>query len=672
MAATTEPSWGAHWDGRGVSFALRSPDATSVELLLFDRPSAARPARQMALDHRGGGRWHRYVEDLGPGQCYGYRVDGPFAPQRGHRFNPAKMLIDPYARAMTGEPAADSSLLGFDPRRGPESFDSRESVGAMPKAVVVDDAFDWAADSPPDVPWRDTVIYECHVRGATVLHPDIAPEARGRYLGLASPPMIEHYRTLGVTTLELLPVHQIASEPALRERGLRNYWGYSTLGYFAPHAGYASSGLGAQVVEFKEMVARLHAAGIEVVLDVVLNHTAEGDRHGPTLAWRGLDNAGFYRLAPANLRRYVDVSGCGNTLDVSRPAVREFVLDCLRYWVEVMHVDGFRFDLAPALGRGPTGGGMPFDARAPLLEAIVRDPVLSRVKRIAEPWDLGPGGYRLGDFGPAWAQWNDRFRQTARRYWRGDLGLAPALARELDGHDRLGGAPSIDYVTCHDGFTLRDLVTYTRKRNERNGEGNRDGADENHSHAWGCEGPTEDPMILADRARAVRNLLATLLLGPGVPMLSHGDELGRTQAGNNNAYCHDDETTWIDWCAADEALIGWVSRVIALRRDHPAFGGPPRPPNGARVLVPSGAAANGPSAPEHAVVVLFEAPGGEAALWLANSGASSFRFEPPRELAPWRFELDSACPETEPGGRADRADSMVVAARSVQVWSAGA
>jgi len=583
----------AHWEGEHTRFALFSAHATAVTLCLFDAPESAVESRRIPLERSPENVWRVAVPGCRPGQLYGYRVNGPYEPQSGHRFNPSKLLVDPYARAITGEPSASSSLYGFDPAAGPGrggrgrdvtrtelSYNAEDSAAAMPKCVVVDPSFDWDDDRPPRTPWRDTVIYECHVRGLTKRHPRIGEARRGTYLGLVEPPLVEHLLRLGASAVELMPIHQIASESRLLTQDRRNYWGYSTLGYFAPHAGYATASRGEQVTEFKTMVRELHRAGIEVILDVVYNHTAEGDHCGPTLSLKGIDNRSYYRLQPRNRRRYVDYTGCGNTLDVAQPAVRQLILDSLRYWVGEMHVDGFRFDLAVVLGRERSD----FDPCASLLAAIGEDPMLSQVKLIAEPWDLGPGGYRLGEFPRPWAEWNDRYRDAVRRFWRGDADAAAELVRRLAGSRDLfgprGGGPagSIHFVTCHDGFTLRDLVSYERKHNQANGEDNRDGRDQNLSCNWGHEGPTAEPAILEARARARRNLVATLALSQGIPMLLHGDELGRTQQGNNNAYCQDNELTWVDWSALDAAaesedakFLAFVREVLAIRRRYPAL-----------------------------------------------------------------------------------------------------
>ena len=559
--------------GEGAHFALVSRHATAIELCLFDRPEDAVPRRRFTLDRTGADTWHRHVDGISAGQLYGYRVSGPWAPQDGHRFNPSKLLVDPWARAITGEPRHDPALYAFDGDPG-HSYSSRDSAGVMPKSVVIDPVFDWRGDRPPRCPWSEMVIYEAHVKGLTMRHPEVPTELRGTYLGLASTPVVEHLLTLGVTAVELLPVHQIAREPHLAAKGLANYWGYSPLAFSAPHAGYARGGLGKQVDDFKTMVRGLHRAGLEVILDVVYNHTAEGGHAGPTLSFRGLDNRLFYRLEPRNRRRYRDVTGCGNTLDLGEPRVRELVLDSLRFWVREMHVDGFRFDLATALGREHGG----FDPSAELFRAIAADPDLSRVKLIAEPWDLGPDGYQLGRFPDTWAEWNDRYRDAVRHFWRGSGGsgeLAHRLAGSPDLYGDAGPRRSLGFVTCHDGFTLADLVSYEHKHNLENGEDNRDGHDHNLSRNWGIEGPTDDPEIQALRRRSRQNLLATLLLSRGVPMLLYGDELGRTQGGNNNAYCQDSEISWVDWSrrGSEDDISDLLRRLLELRQEFPSLRG---------------------------------------------------------------------------------------------------
>jgi glycogen operon protein len=567
---------GATWDGEGTNFALFTAHATGVELCLFDRPDAAESAR-IAFTDVTDGVWHAYLPDVRPSQCYGYRVHGPHAPAAGHRFNPAKLLLDPYARAISGAIRWTDALFGYTVGHPDAdlSHDDRDSAAGMPKSVVVEPAFSWGDDERPQTPWHRTVIYECHVKGMTMRHPAVPAPLRGTYLGLATDPVLDHLLALGVTAVELLPVQHFAVERSLVSRGLTNYWGYNPVGYFAPDVRYATGGLGQQVSEFKTMVKRLHRAGLEVLLDVVYNHTGEGDRLGPTLAYRGIDNATYYRLPEGDPREYVNYTGCGNTLDIRHPRVLQLVMDSLRYWVEEMHVDGFRFDMAPVLGRGSDA----FDAAAAFLVMAKQDPVLSRVKLIAEPWDLGPGGYQLGRFPGGWAEWNDKWRDSVRRFWRGDHGQVAELASRLAGSSDLfhahgrGPTASVNFVTAHDGFTLRDLVSYERKHNEANGEDNRDGARESWSSNWGVEGPTDEPRILRMRERMIRNFLATLAFSQGVPMLSHGDEVGRTQSGNNNAYCHDSPLSWVDWDLDDgrRALLEFTRRVLAIRAANPVL-----------------------------------------------------------------------------------------------------
>ena len=560
---------GATVDEGGTNFAVFSQRAEHVEVCLFDDAgSETRVPLRESTYHI----WHGYLPGVQPGTRYGYRVDGPFDPYRGLRFNPAKLLVDPYARALDGDYTLDPSVFGYPPGRDDTVQGHRDSAPFVPKSVVVRDHFDWDGDGAPRTPWADTVIYELHVRGFTKLHPDVPPELRGTYAGLARPTAIEYLQNLGVTAVELLPVHHFVSEPALLRRGLRNYWGYNSLSYFAPHSGYSSSGsCGQQVTEFKQMVRALHQAGIEVILDVVYNHTAEGDETGPTLAYRGIDNSAYYRLRDG--RFYVNYTGTGNTLDVRHHYALQLITDSLRYWVTEMHVDGFRFDLAPVLARSMHE----VDKLSSFLAVIHQDPVLSGVKLIAEPWDLGEGGYQVGEFPPLWTEWNDRFRNSVRDFWLCGMTGIRELGYRLSGSSDLyqddGRRPyaSINYVTCHDGFTLHDLVTYDDKHNEANGEHNRDGANDNHNWNFGHEGETDDPVVNRMRDRATRGLLSTLLLATGVPMLAHGDEIGRTQRGNNNAYCQDNDTTWVDWSRADRSLLEFTRKLIALRRSHPVF-----------------------------------------------------------------------------------------------------
>lgn len=556
---------GARADAGGVNFAVASETATRVELCLFDAPHLP-PARTLELPERTGFVFHGYVPGARPGQLYGLRVHGPYAPHEGLRHNPRKLLLDPYARAVAWS-GAGGELFAEDPDR-----DDFDNAAAAPKGVVLADEFDWGEDRRPATPWTRTLIYELHVKGISRLHPAVPPQQRGTYAGLASPPIVAHLKALGVTAVELLPIHEIFDEPPLRRRGLVNYWGYSTLGYFAPAARYAADPApGGQVAEFKAMVKALHAAGIEVLLDVVFNHTCEGGEAGPTLSLRGIDNRTYYALA-ADRRHYVDRSGCGNTLNLSHPRTLRLVLDSLRYWATEMRVDGFRFDLAPALARGRGAGE--FEREGAFLAAIGQDPVLSRLKLIAEPWDVGPRGYQLGAFPHPWAEWNGRYRDAVRRFWRGDAGLVGELGYRLTGSSDLfaggdrGPWASVNYVACHDGFTLADLTAYRAKHNLANGEDNRDGNDHEHSSNGGAEGETEDPRIRAARARTVRNFLTTLAVSQGVPMLCAGDELGRTQRGNNNAYCQDGPTSWLSWDAGPEGqeLLAFARHVLGLRR----------------------------------------------------------------------------------------------------------
>ncbi|MFH8577307.1 glycogen debranching protein GlgX [Streptomyces zaomyceticus] len=582
----------------GTNFALWAGGAEAVELCLFDPDGTERRLPLTELTHE---IWHGFVPGIGPGQRYGYRVHGRWDPWTGARWNPAKLLLDPYARAVDGDFALPPEVYGHV-RDWPQQHvadtvrDERDSAPHVPKGVVVQDDDDWSDDRRPKTPWQDSVIYELHVKGFTRLHPGIPEQLRGTYAGLAHPAAIEHLVRLGVTAVELLPVHQFAHEDHLLRRGLRNHWGYNSIGYFAPHAGYSSSGTtGQQVGEFKRMVRALHAAGIEVILDVVYNHTAEAGELGPTLSLKGIDNRGYYRLQ-SDARRYADYTGCGNTLHVVQPQVLRLITDSLRYWVTEMGVDGFRFDLAAALARSMHD----VDMLSPFLAVIAQDPVLRRVKLIAEPWDVGNGGYQVGAFPPLWTEWNDRYRDAVRDFWRGALPDVRDLGYRLSGSSDLyawgGRRPyaSVNFVTAHDGFTLRDLVTYERKHNEANGEGNRDGTHDNRSWNCGAEGETDDPGINALRLRQQRNLLTTLLLSTGVPMLVAGDEMGRTQGGNNNAYCQDNETGWIDWNLPDDPgrgqLLALTRRLLALRHRHPVlrrrafFSGRPQGTDGLRDL----------------------------------------------------------------------------------------
>jgi len=567
---------GATWDGVGVNFALFSEHATRVELCLFDSSEADTETVTIPLVEQTDMVWHGYLPDVRPGQLYGYRVHGPYDPVQGHRFNPNKVVMDPYARVVGRTVHWDESLFGFRTGEDDLTFDERDSAAHAPLAAVVDTAFTWGDDRPLRTPWHETLIYELHVRGFSALHPAMPETLRGTYLGLASEPAIHHLVSLGVTAVELMPVHHHLDEWHLAQRGLRNYWGYNTLSYFAPDTRYAASPSPLESVrEFKMMVRALHAAGLEVILDVVYNHTAEGNHLGPTISLRGIDNRSYYRL-PAHARRYYeDFTGCGNTLNMRSPRVLQLIMDSLRYWVTEMHVDGFRFDLASALARELHA----VDKLGAFFDIIHQDPILSQVKLIAEPWDLGEGGYQVGNFPTKWTEWNGKYRDAVRRFWRGDGDAVSELATRLSGssdlYEQSGRRPyaSINFITAHDGFTLADLVSYDQKRNEANGEQNADG--ENHNLSWNCgaEGETRDQRVLALRARQRRNLLATLLLSVGVPMISGGDELCRTQGGNNNAYCQDNEISWTDWTLTPERreFLEFARRIIRIWKDHPVL-----------------------------------------------------------------------------------------------------
>ena len=565
---------GATWDGEGVNFALFSEHAEKVELCLFD-VRGRRETSRIELREQTDLVWHCYLPGAKPGLLYGYRVYGPYQPHRGHRFNPNKLLLDPYARAAVGKLRWSDAHFGYKVGAKQEdlSFDWRDNALAMPKCKVIDPAFDWEDDRAPDTAWNDTVIYEMHVKGFTALHPDIPAPLRGTYSGLASAPAIKHLLRLGVTAVELMPVHCFADDRHLVERGLRNYWGYNSLGFFTPDRRYAATD--DPVREFKNMVKTLHRAGLEVILDVVYNHTAEGNHLGPTLSLRGIDNAAYYRLTGANPRFCMDYTGCGNTLNMMQPRVLQMIMDSLRYWVQEMHVDGFRFDLAAALARELHD----VDRLGAFFDIIHQDPVLSRVKLIAEPWDLGEGGYQVGNFPVGWTEWNAKYRDALRAYWKGEGGLIGDLAYRLTGSSDLyahnGRRPyaSINFITAHDGYTLQDIVSFEHKHNQANGEKNRDGESNNLSWNCGAEGATDDRDILALRARQKRNFLATLFLSQGVPMLLAGDEMGRSQQGNNNAYCQDNEISWLNWQLQpeDEELLAFVQFMISLRKAHPIF-----------------------------------------------------------------------------------------------------
>lgn len=637
---------GATWDGRGVQFAVYSEHATRVRVCLFDRRDSGREADSIDLDRGEGGIWRGYVVGIAPRQLYGFRADGPFAPREGHRFNPAKLLLDPHTRALSGV------LQWHDSLHDGEFPDPRDTAPFVPKSVVIDANFDWEGDQPPRIPWNETVLYECHVKGLTVGHPEVSAADRGRYRGLGSAPITEHLRRLGVTAVELLPVQHSLSERRLVQAGLSNYWGYNTIGFFAPDARFATGDRGQQVVEFKEMVKGLHRAGIEVILDVVYNHTAETDETGPTLSFRGLDNRTYYQLDPADPRRYLNFTGCGNTLNVSHPACARLVLESLRYWAVEMHMDGFRFDLASALARDE-GRVNPHSA---FFNAVLDDPVLRELKLIVEPWDAADG-YRLGGFPNDFVEWNDRFRDTSRRFWRGDNGQVAALATRLAGSadcfaaDR-GPLSGVNFITSHDGFTLHDLVSFESRRNEENLESNRDGAAENFSRNWGAEGPTDDERIQSLRERVKRSMLATLALSQGVPMLVAGDEMGRTQRGNNNAYCQDNDISWVDWSLAkrNESLLRFTADVLEIRRRFAEFrrasffrGGEV---GDVRWLRPEGGEMRDGdwSDPNRRALVMWMSGRAHEILVLFNAADAPIPFQfPDAHRGPWRFVLDSAC-----------------------------
>ena len=562
---------GAYWDGLGVNFAVFSAHAEKIEVCVFNATGRKELARY-PLPECTDEVWHGYLPGAQPGLVYGLRAHGPYEPRRGHRFNPHKLLLDPYARKLVGQVTWSDALFGYRVGNNREdlSFDRRDSAVAMPKALVVDESFTWGDDRPPATPWTDTVIYEAHLRGLTMRNTALHPRLRGTFAGLSDPRMIEHMLRLGITAVELLPVHAFLQDRFLVQKSLRNYWGYSTLNFFAPEAAYLSTG---SLKEIKVAIRQLHAAGIEVILDVVYNHTAEGNEMGPTLSWRGLDNASYYRLMPGDERVHINDTGTGNTLNITHPRVLQMVTDSLRHWVQTYRVDGFRFDLGTILGREANG----FDPGAGFFDVLRQDPVLSQVKLISEPWDIGPGGYQLGNHPPGFAEWNDRFRDDLRRFWRGDSGLRPGLASRLTGSselfDRRRRQPwaSVNFVAAHDGFTLRDVVSYNHKHNQANGEDNRDGHDDNRSWNHGIEGPTDDAGIRRLRVQQMKNLLATLLLSQGTPMLLGGDEFSRTQQGNNNVYCQDNELGWVDWNLDDEGreLLAFTHRLIRLRQAYP-------------------------------------------------------------------------------------------------------
>ena len=658
---------GARWDGTGVHFVLRAPTAQGVEVCLFDDPTDSEEKIRLPLEPVDPETWATRVPGLSPGQLYGYRVRGPWQPAKGLRFNPAKLLVDPLAAAICGPLVWAEALGDFDHRVGDTAPSVTDSAPFVPKSVVVGPDFDWADDQPPQIPWQDSVLYECHVRGMTRLHRQVPAELRGTYLGLCHEAIIEHLQALGVTTLELLPVQHFVSEEHLHRLGLTNYFGYNPIGWIAPHAGYATGQRGEQVNEFKTMVQRLHRAGLEVVLDVVFNHSAEGNHNGPVLSLKGVDNPGFYRLREGDKRHYEDFSGCGNTLHFGQQATVDLALASLRYWVGEMHVDGFRFDLATVLGRETRD----YSARAAFFEQLARDPLLADVKLIAEPWDVGSGGYQLGRFPTGWREWNDRYRDTTRSFWRGDSGLLQEMIKRLDGSPDIFPVPqredpsSINFVTCHDGFTLQDLVSYEHKHNWDNGEDNRDGHQHNLSRNWGKEGPSESPEIEAARLLARRNLLATLALSRGVPMLSHGDEMGRTQRGNNNAYCQDSELTWVPWDLGSEAgeFLDFARHVLSLRLELDLG-------RGDRGLWLSAHGAELTSADRTRRRLLpfgwLRQHQDRKTLTLLNADAQGHLFElPPGGAGAWRLVLNTA----KPGERLLRGQAVRVPPRSLLLLS---
>ena len=687
---------GATWDGEGVNFALFSEHGTRVELCLYEAveegPSGHKEIARIPLLERTDLVWHAYLPDLRPGALYGFRVDGPYEPSEGHRFNPNKLLLCPYSKAISGLIDWDDSLYGYrigDPEED-RSFDERDSAGHLPKSVVVDTAFTWGDDRRPTIPWNRSVIYECHVKGMTMRNPAVPPETRGTYLGMASDPILDHLHSLGVTAVEFLPVHQFVNDRALIEKGLSNYWGYNSIGFLAPHVGYATGGGGQQVDEFKSMVKTLHKAGIEVILDVVYNHTGEGNHLGPTLSLRGIDNVSYYRLVPEDRRFYMDFTGTGNSLNMLHPKTLQLIMDSLRYWVTEMHVDGFRFDLAPVLAREL----YEVNRLGTFFDIIAQDPVISQVKLIAEPWDLGEGGYQIGNFPTGWAEWNGKYRDAIRRYWRGDPGQVPEMASRLSGSSDLYEASgrrtyaSINFVTAHDGYTLNDLVSFEQKHNEANGEDNRDGAYDNWSRNWGAEGPTESSRVVAMRERMKRNLLATLLLSQGVPMLVAGDEMGRTQQGNNNAYAQDNELSWIDWDLGpmQRELLEFTREILAIRGENPVLRrrtfltGKPIGSDGAKDsswLRPDGGEMQDEDWRDpdtHVLGMLLHGRAtdevdergrpvfGQTVLMLLNGGARSRPFTLPRfeEPGTWRMLINTA----QPGQRVVRSEAVNLVAHS--------
>lgn len=689
---------GATWDGRGVNFAVMSANAAGVELVLFDTPDSTMEAICVPIRTRTDTVWHAYLPEVRPGQLYGYRVTGPWNPATGARFCPAKVLLDPYAKAVGRTPRWNPALLAYKAGSEGRELDPTDSAPYAPLAAVVDEAFDWRSDRPPATPWHETVIYELHVKGFSAQNAQVPQDLRGTYLGVAAPASVRHLLDLDVTAVELMPVHSHADESSLLDRGLTNYWGYNTLAYFAPDARFAVPGSRLSVVEqFKSMVRTLHESGLEVILDVVYNHTAEGNHLGPTLSFRGLDNATYYRLDPADHAHYQDFTGCGNTLNLQSPDVLRLIMDSLRYWILHMHVDGFRFDLASALARELFA----VDRLSSFFDVIHQDPVISQVKLIAEPWDVGEGGYQVGNFPPGWAEWNGRYRDVVRRFWRGDAGLLPEFTTRLTGSSDLYGASgrhphaSINFVTAHDGFTIADLVSYAERHNEANGEDNRDGAADNFSWNEGAEGPTDDPAIRERRARQQRNLLFTLLMSVGVPMISGGDEVGRTQQGNNNAYCHDSPLTWTAWGEqADSSLQTFVETLVAFRQSQPVLmrrtflGGHRAGAADVLWLRPDGQEMTEAdwADPERRVIQVLldgdaigetDAQGervvGDTILLVFNSGRSDTTITLPRQKAPvsrWERVLDTARP-AGPSYLLAGGEELTVPASSASVFRRG-
>jgi isoamylase len=693
---------GATWDGSGVNFALSSENAEAVELCLFDQPYGEPEVVRIPMREQTDYVWHIYLPEARPGQIYGYRVYGPFDPQNGHRFNPNKLLLDPYAKATTGPVEWSDAMFGYPVDGGDDRdlfMDTRDSAPGMAKAVVIEPAFSWGDDRPPKTPWHNTVIYEAHVKGLTVLHTELPQNIRGTYAALADRRVINYLVDLGVTAVELMPVHQFVHDKHLVDRGLSNYWGYNTIGFFAPDPRYgASRAPGGRVNEFKTTVKTLHRAGIEVILDVVYNHTAEGNHLGPTLSFRGIDNKAYYRLLQDDERFYMDYTGTGNTLNMLNPRAIQLIMDSLRYWVMEMHVDGFRFDLAAALARELHA----VDRLSAFFDIIHQDPVLSQVKLIAEPWDVGEGGYQVGNFPVLWAEWNGKYRDSIRRFWRGDTGQVGELAYRLTGSSDLyahnGRRPyaSINFITVHDGFTLRDLVSYSEKHNEANGEDNRDGHDENLSWNCGIEGETRDREVQSLRAKQMRNFLTTLLTSQGVPMILAGDEVMRTQRGNNNAYCQDNEISWMSWELNRDQLqmLDWTRRMIAFRKQHATlrrrryFQG--RPIRGAGIkdiswLQPDGSEMNDDAWSDEGVRSLAFLIAGAASdivddgdnheiddtlIFLLNSSDAPVKFSMPRlqGARPWQLEFDTSHPASpKTSRRFSGGEAYMLAARSMAV-----